>query len=161
MNHYLHIFHVILEGGSLLWAAHKLLDEQAWQEVCMEAEKGKNGNRPITRTWTEDCMLRDNEGREHIGTWLSNHSIPWSWRRRLMQVNAYCFPCGAQLFKMGKRPDDKCQLCKQARALRGEKQGAALSRETVGHLQSAYCEGQAKVVTNAHRGPQLLPRSAV
>ena len=54
---------------------------------------------------------------------------------------------------MGERPDDttlKCQLCKQARALRGEKQGAALSRETVGHLQSAYCEGQAKVVTNAH-----------
>jgi hypothetical protein len=24
-------------------AAHKWLDEQAWQEVCMEAEKGKNG----------------------------------------------------------------------------------------------------------------------
>ena len=67
-----------------------------------------------------------------------------------MQVNAYYFPCRAQLFKMGKRPDDKCQLCKQARALRGDKQGAALSRETVGHLQSAYCEGQAKAVTNAH-----------
>ena len=67
-----------------------------------------------------------------------------------MQVNAYCFPCGAQLFKMGKRPDDKCQLCKQARTLRGDKEGAALSRETVGHLQSAYCEGQAKAVTNAH-----------
>ena len=67
-----------------------------------------------------------------------------------MQVNAYCFPCGAQLFKMGKRPDDKCQLCKQARALRGDMEGAAMSRETVGHLQSAYCEGQAKAVTNAH-----------
>ena len=131
-------------------AAHKWLDEQAWQDVCMEAEKGKNGNRPITRTWTEDFMLRNNESREHIGTWLSNRSIPWSWRRRLMQVNAYCFPCGAQLFKMGKRPDDKCQLCKQARTLRGDKEGAALSRETVGHLQSAYCEGQAKAVTNAH-----------
>ena len=23
-------------------AAHKWLDEQEWQEVCMEAEKGKN-----------------------------------------------------------------------------------------------------------------------
>ena len=67
-----------------------------------------------------------------------------------MQVNAYCFPCRAQLFKMGKRPDDKCQLSKQARALRGEKQGAELSRETGGHLQSAYCEGQAKTVTNTH-----------
>ena len=53
-------------------AAHKWLDEQAWQDVCMEVEKGKNGNRPITRTWTEDFMLRNNESREHIGTWLSN-----------------------------------------------------------------------------------------
>ena len=34
--------------------------------------------------------------------------------------------------------------------MRGDKEGAALSRETVGHLQSAYCEGQAKAVTNAH-----------
>jgi hypothetical protein len=25
-----------------------------------------------------------------------------------------------------------------------------LSRETAGHLQSAYCKGQARVVTNAH-----------
>ena len=25
-----------------------------------------------------------------------------------------------------------------------------MSRETVGHLQSTYCEGQAKAVTNAH-----------
>ena len=60
--------------------------------------------------------------------------------------------CGAQLFKIGKRPDSVIgyQLCKQARARRGEKQRAALSRETVGHLQSAYCEGQAKLVTNAH-----------
>ena len=89
-------------------AAHKWLDEQEWQGVCMEAEKGKNSNIPMTRTWTKDLMLRENESREHIGTWLSNRSIPWSWRQSLMQVNTYCFPCGAKLFKMAKRPDDKC-----------------------------------------------------
>ena len=73
-------------------------------------------------------------------------SKPWFL---IAGVLLYCFPCGAHLFKMGKRPDDQRQLCKQARALRGEKQGAALSREKVRHLQSAYCERQAKE-TNAH-----------
>ena len=43
----------------------------------MEAERGKNSNRPMTRTWTEDFMLRDNESKEHIGTWLSLATVAY------------------------------------------------------------------------------------
>ena len=31
-------------------AAHKWLDEQEWQRVCVEAEKAKKSNRPMART---------------------------------------------------------------------------------------------------------------
>jgi hypothetical protein len=47
------------------------LNISRWCEVNTmrrRAQKGKNGNRPITRTRMEDFLLRDNESREHIGT---------------------------------------------------------------------------------------------
>jgi hypothetical protein len=51
---------------------------------------------------------------------------------------------------MGKRADDKCELCRKAQRQVGITDEMSLQRETLGHLQSAYCKGQAKAVTKAH-----------
>ena len=70
-----------------------------WQEAGRQAEKDREASRPVAGTWTEDFMMRQNEG-EHVGKWLSNKSVPWTWRRRLIQANSFSFPCGAHLYKM-------------------------------------------------------------
>ena len=106
---------------------------------------GKSG--PAHRTWTADFLLRPRQSRPELHKWLSNPCIPFQRRRRLIQVVTNSFPCGAFLCKIGKRGSSKCEICRRLRPTWNE---AQLERETVGHIQSAWCAGQSEVVTAAH-----------
>ena len=128
------------------------LDE--WMERCTEmrrtrpAERNGQQNSPATSSWTADFMTRKGESRECVHKWLKCKSIPWRRKRRLIQVLTGTFPCGQWLNKIGRGQGTGCTLCrqKQVEGCKPEKRVP----ETVGHLQSAYCEGQKEVVTAAH-----------
>ena len=113
------------------------------------ANQRRQGGRgePAHRTWTVDFLLRPRQSRLEQHKWLRNSSIPYQRRRRLIQMVTNSFPCGAFLCKIGKRASSKCEICRRLRPSWSE---AQLERETVGHVQSAWCAGQAEVVTAAH-----------
>ena len=125
-----------------------------WMEKCTEQRRNgqegeKKGQRsPATDSWTADFMTRKGESRECIHKWLKCRSIPWKRRRRLIQVLTGTFPCGQWLNKIGRGQGKGCTLCSRKRA-EGCQMGKRES-ESVGHIQSAYCEGQKEVVTAAH-----------
>jgi hypothetical protein len=97
-----------------------------------------------------DFLLREGLSREEIGKWVSNKSIPWQRRRRLLQVVTGTFPCGQQLVKYGYKEKAECTLCKKAHEGNGSSWKGELPKETIGHIQSAGCLGQKEVVTAAH-----------
>jgi hypothetical protein len=72
-----------------------------------------------------DFLLREGSSREEIGKWLKNKSIPWQWRRRLLQVVTGTFPCGQQMVKYGYKKTAECTLCKKTH----EESGSSWSRE--------------------------------
>ena len=128
----------------------KFKDEELWGKECFAALEQKNMNRPATSTWCTDFLIRERVGRDEVGHWLRNKSVPWKRRRRLIQVITNTFPCGGWLHKIGRRPSPGCELCKKAKERQGECTGDSLPRESIGHIQSAGCLGQSDVVTAAH-----------
>ena len=69
------------------------------------------------------------------------------------QVVTHSFPCGAHLHRMDLRGSNDCTLCQRARNQRADDQHEGCERidpETLGHIQSAHCVLQARVVTSTH-----------
>ena len=62
------------------------------------------------------------------------------------------FPCGQQVVKYDYSYKEKadCTLCKKAHEENGSSWKGELTKETIGHIQSAGCLGQKEVVTSAH-----------
>ena len=62
------------------------------------------------------------------------------------------FPCGQQVVKYDYSYKEKadCTLCKKAHEENGSSWKGELTKETIGHIQSAGCLGQKEVVTAAH-----------
>jgi hypothetical protein len=125
-------------------------DEREWGKKCFEDLDQRRMGRPATSTWSTDFLLREGLSREEIGKWLRNKSIPWQRRRRLLQVVTGTFPCGQQLVKYGYKEKAECTLCKKAHDENGSSWKGELTKETIGHIQSAGCLGQKEVVTAAH-----------
>jgi len=105
------------------------------------------GNTPATSSWAVDFLTRRGESRKAIHTWLTDRKIPWQRRRRLIQVMANCFPTGSYLALIGQRKSAHCELCQR---LRPGVPAHQLPRETLGHIQSAWCLAQKEVVREAH-----------
>ena len=126
------------------------------QEQSRKKQK-KQQQSPATDSWTVDFMTRQGESRECIHKWLKCRSISWKKRRRLLQVLTGTFPCGHWLNKIGRGQGKGCELCARKREA-GSRPGR-LEVESMGHIQSAYCKGQAEVVTAAHnRCNRLIQR---
>jgi hypothetical protein len=125
-------------------------DKREWGEKCFEDLDQRRMGRPATSTWSTDFLLREGFGREKIGKWLKNKSIPWQRRRRLLQVVTGTFPCGQQLVKYGYKEKAECILCKKAHEESGGSWKGELPKETIGHIQSSGCLGQKEVVTAVH-----------
>jgi hypothetical protein len=122
-------------------------DEREWVKKCFEDLDHRRMGRPATSTWSTDFLLREGLSRGEIGKWLRNKSIPCQLRRRLLQVVIGTFPCGQQLVKYGYQEKAECTLCKKAHEENGSSWKGELSKETIGHIQSAGCLGQKEVVT--------------
>ena len=122
------------------------------EERRQDQDVGETKGRTIsaaTDSWTVDFMTRPGESREAIHEWLKRKAVPWRRRRRLLQALTGTFPCGQGLNKIGKGTGRGCELCARSRA-----PGSGLGKresESMGHIQSAYCAGQAEVVTAAHK----------
>jgi hypothetical protein len=125
-------------------------DEQEWGKKCFEDLDQRRLEKPVTRTWSTDFLLREGSSREEIGKWLKNKSIPWQRRRRLLQVVTGTFPCGQQMLKYGYKRTAACTLCQKAHEESGSSWNGELPKETIGHIQSAGCLGQKEMVTAAH-----------
>jgi hypothetical protein len=72
--------------------------ERRLQRAGVSKMKGSGARSALKIT---DFLLREGLSREEIGKWVSNKSIPWQRRRRLLQVVTGTFPCGQQLVKYG------------------------------------------------------------
>ena len=105
------------------------------------------GHTPATSSWAMDFLTRKGESRKSIHDWLRDRKIPWQRRRRLIQVMANCFPTGSYLALIGQRNSAHCELCQR---LRPDVPIHQLPRETLGHIQSAWCVAQGDVVREAH-----------
>jgi hypothetical protein len=81
---------------------------------------------------------------------VKNKSVPWQRWRRLLQVVTGTFPCGQQMPEYGYRKMAACMLCQKAHDECGSSWNGELPKEIIGHIQSAGCLGQKKVVTAAH-----------
>jgi ribonuclease HI len=125
-------------------------DDKEWGKACFDDLDKRRMGRPATRTWSTDFLLREKSSKDEIGKWLRNKSIPWQRRRRLLQVVTGTFPCGQQMVKYRYKNTAGCTLCKKAHEESGSGWNGELPRETIGHIQSAGCLGQKKVVTAAH-----------
>jgi hypothetical protein len=68
----------------------------------------------------------------------------------MLQVVTGTFPCGQQLLKYGCKRTAVCTLCQKAHEERGSSWNGELSKETIGHVQSAGCLGQKEVVNAGH-----------
>ena len=82
--------------------------------------------------------------------WLRDKTVSWKARRRLLQTNAYTFPCEGRLQQWSNHPDGICGLCKRSREMGLNRLGGRPVRDTTGHLQSSVCRRQAPAVTGAH-----------
>ena len=135
----------LIQLAEAVLCSDECLDVPPHSEPKRQRQHGKG--RPAHRTWTADFLLRPKQSRLELHNWLRNPSIPYQRRRRIIQVVTNSFPCGAFLHKIGKRRSSKCDICRRLRPSWSE---AQLGCETVGHIQSAWCAGQAEVVTAAH-----------
>ena len=122
----------------------------AWGKSCATSLDEEQMGSPVTKTWSTDFLIRTGVSREEMGKWLSNRSIPWRRRRRLIQIATGTFPCGEWLASKGLKPSAGCELCKRARSNQADDDDTDLPKETIGHIQSAACAGQREVVTAAH-----------
>ena len=103
-----------------------------------------------TEGGTADYLTTEGEGRKAMGQLLTDKTISWPERRRLLQTNAGAFPCEARLQKWGKHPDGICGLCKRSREMGLKLLRGSPARGTTGHLQSSVCRLQAPAATGAH-----------
>ena len=121
-----------------------------WGKSCATSLDEEQMGSPVTKTWSTDFLIRTGVSREEMGKWLSNRSIPWRRRRRLIQIATGTFPCGEWLASKGLKPSAGCELCRRARSNQADDDDTDLPKETIGHIQSAACAGQREVVTAAH-----------
>jgi len=126
------------------------MDEEDFKKTCIrEKKKWGDVHQPFYGTWVADFMLRQDAGRFMLGKYLSDKKIQWQRRRRLGIAVALNTPTASFLTKIGKMQSAGCRLCRIAREARGESTGS-LADETLGHINSAGCEGRATTVTAAH-----------
>ena len=122
------------------------MNEDEWNEACMQWRRQAEVGQPASNTWTVDFLTREGESREYMGKWLANGGVAWKARRRLIQSITNSFPCGAVLHRWKKRASSACEICQR---LKGQEGGDA-EPESVGHIQSAHCLGQVDTARAAH-----------
>ena len=122
------------------------MNEDEWNEACMQWRRQAEVGQPASNTWTVDFLTREGESREYMGKWLANGGVAWKARRRLIQSITNSFPCGAVLHRWKKRASSACEICQR---LKGQEGGDA-EPESAGHIQSAHCLGQVDTARAAH-----------
>jgi hypothetical protein len=131
-------------------AQSDLMDSTRWGWRCMlqlqEADKWK---KLAATTWTAEFLLREDESREFLGSWINSSAVHEAKKRRAKQVITCSFPCGKWLHMIGARASPGCEICKRARNM-DLKTTDVLPTETVAHIQSASCKAQKKSVIGAH-----------
>jgi hypothetical protein len=129
------------------------LNPKVWAREIMEKLRTTPHSDPLTDTWTSDFLSREGEGREVVGEWLRDKTVPWQVQRRLMQVMTNSFPCGTHLHRMGLRRTNEYTLCQRAWRQREDDEHDGCGRsdlETLGHIQSARCTLQARGDTSVY-----------
>jgi len=128
------------------------IDNSTFLTSCMRARiEQDNSNHPAYSTWTVDSgfILQLNESRTFLGKYLNDPSVPWWNKRRETMAIAGIIPIAIWLTWIKQRSDVGCILCKRAR----EQHDAStenLLEKTYGHINSAFCDGTATIVTAAH-----------
>jgi hypothetical protein len=68
---------------------------------------------PITSTFTTDWFLREGQGHELLGEWMTKTTVKSQDQRRMLQSNSHTFPTNSWIHKITKgRESDRCDLCR-------------------------------------------------
>jgi hypothetical protein len=115
----------------------------------LQLQEAEDRKTPAATTWCAKFLLRAEESREFLGSWISSGAILEAKKRRATQVITYSFPCGKRLQMIGARASSRCELCRRERR-HGKEAIEHLPGETVAHIQIAGCKAQKKSVIGAH-----------
>ena len=127
-----------------------IMDATKWDEMCMQQlQEDEDRREPAATTWAAEFLLRSNESREFLGSWMSSKATHEGAKRRATQVITCSFPCRKWLHMIYPQISPQCELCRRDRAARGASEDR-LPMESVAHIQSAGCRAQKESVINAH-----------
>jgi hypothetical protein len=131
-------------------AQSDLMNKERWARRCMlQLQEAENWNKLAATTWAAKFLLREDESRECLGSWIISNAVNEAKKIRAKQVITCSFPCGKLLHRIGVNTSPGCELCKRERR-KDMSSADALPMETVAHIQSARCKAQKKSVIGAH-----------
>jgi hypothetical protein len=126
------------------------MDSTRWGWECMlRLQEVEDRKTPAATTWAAGFLLRGEECREFLRSWITSGAIHEAKKRRATQVITCSFSCGKWLHMIAARASTGCELSKRERQQRQEAIDN-IPAETVTSIQSADCKAQKKSVIGAH-----------
>ena len=127
-----------------------IMDADKWNWKCMQQlQEDEDRRGPAATTWAAEFLLRSEESRDFLGSWMNSKATHEGAKRRATQVITCSFPCRKWLHMIYPQISPQCELCRRDRAARGAPEDR-LPMESVAHIQSAGCRAQKESVISAH-----------
>ena len=97
-------------------AQSDLMNNERWGRRCMrQLQEAENWNRPAATTWATEFLLREDEIRKCLGSWINSNVVNEAKKRLAKQVITCSFPYGKWLYRIGAHASPGCELCKKER----------------------------------------------
>ena len=91
-----------------------MMDSTRWGWRCvLQLQEADNWEKPAATTWAAEVLLREDESREFLGSWINSNNIHAAKRRRSTQVITGSFPCERWLHMIGARASLRCKFCRR------------------------------------------------